>query len=211
MSVVLRLQVGRSEKLRRGQDYFWSQMREHHSAGRNFTVGDIWCRSDDAHRATVSTFMRRLEAAGYIERTGEAQITLAGKREPTFRLVRQQHATPAVSKTGKASSQGRSQQNMWNVMRRERDGWTAAELAVSASTDDVAVTRNTALAYCTRLEQAGVLVVADKGGPGKPRRWWLKGSANTGPRPPMILRSKMVYDQNTARVIGEVLAEEERV
>lgn len=209
MSVVLKLQVGKSEKLRRGQDYFWSQMREHQAAGKEFTVGDIWCNSDEENRSSISTFMRKLEQNGYVERTGANVVGLSGRREPKFRIVRPQLATPKLGQRG-TGRQGLAQQNMWNVMRRERDGWTAADLSVLASTDEVSVTRNTALAYCTRLEQAGILVVADKGGPGRPRRWWLKGSANTGPKPPMILRSKMVYDQNTARVIGEVLAEEER-
>lgn len=210
MSVVIKLQVGKSERLRRGQEYLWSQMREHHAAGMEFTVGDIWRRSDEENRSSVSTFIRKLEQNGYVERTGTNVVGWSGKNEPQFRVARLQVATPKFSRDGAAGQQGLSQQNMWNVMRRERDGWTASDLAVVASTDEVTVTRNTALAYCTRLEQAGILVVADKGGPGRPRNWRLKGSANTGPKPPMILRSKMVYDQNTARVIGEVLAEEER-
>lgn len=211
MPAVLRLQVGKTERLRRGQDFFWSVMRQFHAAGEVFTVGDVWKRSDDDHRATVSTFMRRLETAGYIERVGTFGTSLAGRREPQFRIVRPQLPTPVVGRDGTGSRSGQAQQNMWNVMRRERDGWTASDLAVLASTDEVAVTRNTALAYCTRLEKAGILAVADKGCPGRPRRWWLKGSANTGPKPPMILRTKLVYDQNTARIMGDTLAEEERI
>ena len=54
-----------------------------------------------------------------------------------------------------------------------------------------------------------MLLVAAAGGPGRECRWRLKGSADTGPKPPMILRSKMVYDQNVGVIVGEPLAEED--
>jgi hypothetical protein len=42
---------------------------------------------------------------------------------------------------------------------------------------------------------------------GRARR--LKPSMNSGPRPPMILRAKLVFDQNRHRLVGDIMAEEE--
>lgn len=210
MSAVLKLKIGRTERLLRGQDHFWSVMREKSRYGVPFSVGDVLALSDEDHRSSIADYFRKLEKAGHIERTGERTIQFLNRPEPLFRISRNQTAAPKLTRDGKAGSQGRSQQFMWNVMRRSAGGWTASELAISASTDDVHVTRNTALAYCVRLSSVGMLVVVDKGKPGHERRWRLKGLANTGPKPPMILRSKMVYDQNTELVVGDVLAEEDR-
>ncbi|MCR5855962.1 hypothetical protein [Mesorhizobium sp. J428] len=207
MSAVLKIRVAGCEPIRRGQEHLWATMMEARSA---FTVGDIYKSSAESHRSNVSTYMRRLENAGYIERTAESRLGRNGTSEPMFCVSRRQSATPVISRQGDRSTVGLSQQNMWNVMRRQRAGWTASELAVLASTDDVVVARATALAYSTRLAQAGALIVIDAGKPGTERCWRLKGSADTGPKPPKILRSKLVYDQNTSRILGDILAEEDR-
>lgn len=210
MPIFLKIRVASVEPVRRGKDYWWRTMREIAAEGGDFTVGDVFGASDEAHRSAVSTWFRRLEDAGYIERTGAARRNMAGKNEPLFRILRKQSATPIVAREGVAGGLGLVQQNMWNVMRRQRDGWTASELAVLSTTDTVRVSRNTALAYSTRLCQAGMLAVVDKGAPGRERRWRLKGSADSGPKPPMVLRSKLVFDQNLSKVVGEVMAEEDR-
>lgn len=206
MPIVLKIKVASTQQIRRGKDHCWTRMLQLPA----FTVGDIFHGSSEEHRSTVSSWFRRLERGGFIGRTGENVIGLSGKKEPLFQILRRQTATPVLGREGQASAQGRVQQNMWNVMRRQRDGWTASELSVLSTTDEVAVNRSTALAYSTRLHQADMLVVVDAGCPGRERRWRLKGSADTGPKPPMVLRSKLVFDQNLSKIMGEVVAEEDR-
>lgn len=209
MPALVKIRIAGAEPLRRGKDFLWSVMRELHASGQPFTIGDVWKRSDDPHRAAVGHYIRRLETAGFVERTGEIRLEIDGRNhQPLFRVARPQSATPVVSRAGAESQFGLRQQNMWNVMRRERDGFTAKELAILASTDDVKVAVRTASCYCRRLEGAGIL--GSKRGSGTACRWWLKGSGNTGPKPPIIVQAKLVFDQNTSRIVGEIIAVESR-
>ena len=77
-----------------------------------------------------------------------------------------------------------------------RDGFTFHDLALWGSTDESPVARNTAQAYVQRLADAGYLVQVHAGGPQKPTVWRLKPAMNTGPRPPLVLRAQIVFDQN---------------
>lgn len=209
MSIVLKLTVSNPQRILRGQAFFWSTMRQLQAEGRPITINAIYMASNERHRTTISSYVRRLEELGFVERTGEVIATRSPKQAICYRIVRDQATAPAVTKEPEPR-QGRAQQNMWNVMRRAKGGWTASELALDASTDDVQVPRNTALAYSVRLQDAGMLVVVDMGAPGRERRWRLKGSADTGPKPPKVLRSRLVYDQNRDIIVGPVVAEEER-
>ncbi len=206
MPIVLRLRDATAKRIPRGNDHYWSVMREAHAAGQSFSIASV-NRASNADQRDIRKFFRALLAGGWIELVDEVPHARGGSAEKLYRIVRSQSATPVVNKNG-GGSQGRAQQQMWNVMRRQRAGWTASSLAADASTDEVMVSRSTALAYSTRLHSAEMLIVVEPGGPGKERRWRLKGSADTGPRPPMILRSKMVYDQNTSTVVGPIEAEE---
>ena len=208
MAAFVKLRVTGAERLRRGQDYMWSVIREYHATGQPFSVLDIWKRTAEPQRSTVSAFVIRLEKAGFVKRAGERK-GLSGHAEKLFLVAQSQTAAPVVGKNGGASRYGQGRQNMWNVMRRERDGFTALELAALATTDDVPCAVQTAFNYCKRLEHVGILGVAMPGGKGTPRRWWLKGSGNSGPKPPMIMNGTIVFDQNLSSVVGEVIAEED--
>ncbi|SFZ85968.1 hypothetical protein SAMN02983003_3140 [Devosia enhydra] len=204
MSAVLRLRIGSAEPLLRGNDHFWRVIMELSEGGSTFTLTDVEGRSECGTRAPIRDFVRRLVKGGLVEATPPEE-----HGAPTlYRLIERSRSTPTINRDGTAGRQGRGQQQMWNVMRRETGGWTAQELAISASTDEVSVSAATALAYTRTLCQAGLLVVVTPGGPGKKQVWRLKGSANTGPKPPKILRSKLVYDANTGKVLGDVIAEE---
>lgn len=206
MSIVLQLRDGSAERVLRGQDHFWAVMRQAHANGEAFSVSSI-DRASNADKGDIRKFIRALLAAGFIEPAGETPHDRGGSAEKLYRVSRLQSATPVMGTSGEGR-QGRAQQHMWNVMRRQRGGWTASTLAADASTDDVLVGRATALAYSKRLQDAGMLIIVERGGPRHERRWRLKGSADTGPRPPMILRSRLVYDQNTAKVVGPIEGEE---
>ncbi|MGB3834444.1 MAG: hypothetical protein WA975_21570 [Mesorhizobium sp.] len=208
MSIVLRLQIGKAERILRGQAHYWKVMRALQAEHGEITTSAIDAASN-ADSGDIRKFVRALVAAGYVQPVGETGRLGPGGPEKTYRIVRDQAECPRLAKSG---VQGTGQRNMWNVLRGPlgRDGIDARDLAAFASTDGIPIALDTARTYLKMLAQAGYLACLAKGGPGKLAVWRLKPSMNTGPLPPMILRAKLVYDQNAGRVMGEATAEEDR-
>jgi hypothetical protein len=209
MSLVLKLSVSSAAILKRGQDHYWRVIREIGANGRTFSASDVLDLSNEPQRGTLNDFLRRLEKAGYIEAAG-LQETNGPKATPAklWRLLKSPARRPSLDREGRATRARASQQQMWNFMRgpMARSGFTCRDLAAYASTDEVPVPLQTAKSFVKTLNGAGYLTAADRGRNGS--RWRLKPSMNTGPLPPMILRAKLVFDQNRHSVMGETLAEE---
>ena len=128
-------------------------------------------------------------------------------RPHTYRLIKRQRDTPSFSVSG--VRKGQAQQQMWNVMRRARQGFTISDLALAASTDDLIVAQQTAKDYCNALYNAGALEKLQARTGGKRANCYvLRGSANTGPKAPMRYRTTLIFDQNTGLVLGDAVAEE---
>lgn len=207
MSIVLKLQVSKAERILRGQAHYWKVMRALQAEHGEITTAAIDAASN-GDSGDVRKFVRGLINAGYVQEAGETGRAMPGGNvEKTYRIVRDQAECPRLTKAG----QGTGQRNMWNVLRGPlgRDGLNARDLAAYASTELSPVPVETARSYLKVLAHAGYLVPLAKGGPGRLTVWRLKPSMNTGPLPPMILRSRMVYDQNADRMIGDVVAEGE--
>lgn len=182
----------------RGIEHFWKIIRELDTKGA-WTVHDICLRSS-VHQSTIGDYVRRLVAAGIAIDTGETLET-APRTTPAkiYRLGdHKPMRAPRLRRDGTAADQGRGQQQMWNVMRGPlgRDGFTFVDLSLWGSTDDIRVMRETARKYVQHLANAGYLLQVRAGKPGNPTVWRLKPVMNTGPRPPLILTAKIVYDQN---------------
>lgn len=206
MSIVLKLTMGGSERILRGQAHYWSVMRALQAEHGCFTVTGI-NQASNADRADIRKFIRGLIVHGFVAEAGADEAQAAAEKR--YRIVRDQRACPRLSRD---YSQQTRQQNMWNVLTSPhgREGVNARELAAYASTDEAPVQIETAKAWLKMLSGAGYLACIAKGGPGRLAVWRLKPAMNTGPLPPMILRSKMVYDQNAGKIMGDVIAEEDR-
>lgn len=205
MRVQVRLDVTGARPLRNGSAFWWATILELTRDGKPFTFAALDGASEPYHEKYLGQFLRKLEKAGYIERV-PTQETVR-----TFRLLKRQSQCPVISEDASESRIGIGQQAMWNVMRRRHGGFTVDELALDASTDDVVIARNTAKQYCLLLERAGLLVVQKAGKRGETRNIYvLKGSANTGPKPPRRMRARFVFDPNRNQVLGDVIAEEDR-
>lgn len=183
----------------RGIDHFWKVIRDLDADGP-WSVRDIDLRSNVSHRSTISDFVRRLVAAGMAEIT-DARVAVSGptKSAATYRLSGPQPMrAPRLRRDGTVAEQGRGQQQMWNVMRGPlaRDGFTFHDLALWGSTEQVVISKDSAKKYVQHLAGAGYLLEIRPGAPARPAVWRLKPSMNTGPRPPLILTAKIVYDQN---------------
>lgn len=209
MATVLKLTVGQAEPILRGQDHFWRVVRTLGDDDRRFSASQVATVSQEPHLATVTTFLRRLLAAGFVERDGDIVSAATRRKEQLYRLVKSPEATPRLGKDGAAVRPSSARQHMWNIMRGAagRSGFTFRDLMVLAATEEVPIAAETAKSYIQEIK-AKYLIQLDPGGGNRPALWRLRPAMNTGPLPPMILRAKVVYDQNRSRVIGDVIAEE---
>jgi hypothetical protein len=145
----------------------------------------------------VRDYVTGLSAAGYLERRDNF----------AYVLVRDCGIdAPRVRRDGSEITQGKGREQMWLVMK-VLDDFSARDLAVHASTEDVHVSEIDAKDYIHYLHQAGYLYEQQRGIPGNRSgggslaRYWLLPQKYTGPRPPMIQRVKQVYDQNLKKVV----------
>lgn len=151
---------------------------------------------------TAQTYLLSLDKAGYI-----AQVNVTGMCEvKEYRLVKDCGLeAPRIDRSGRPVVQGQGQEQMWRTMRIMGRDFTAFELAGFASMGGVAVTPVTARDYIKHLHRAGYVSLTVKGpgrGNGGPTsRYRLVPSKYTGPRPPMIQRTKSVYDPNLGKVV----------
>ena len=189
--------------VRAGRDYFWQKLLEASRDGGSATVKELRGVCDPGHDEALRSFLARMYDAGHVERLDD--------RPPyRFRISSPQRDCPVISGDGKPSLKGRAQQQMWNVMRRARLGFTVEQLMIDATTDDVVVGFETAISYLRLLFRAGVVKITSNGRKPADRVFVLTGSGNTGSKAPRRMRAAFMYDPNTCSVLGEVVAEEER-
>lgn len=206
MAKVLKLTISDARPVRRGQEYFWSLILDLTRETDVFTYADVKGMCDQDALVKLRDMLRKLEKAGFLGRLPE--VGKHGRRP--YRLLRRQSECPVLTNGSVESKRGRGIQHMWNVMRRARHGFTAVDLAVDASTDDVVVSYYYAKQYCALLKRAGILGIQRTGQRGVGGNVYvLLGSANTGPKPPRPYRARFVYDPNRCAIVGAVTAEEE--
>ena len=210
MSIQLELRVTAGTPIYRGHDHYWSVIRDLGKGGAIFTLNEVGLRTNDPVNDCVIDYVRRLIKAGYVEVTG-AKKTLTNLRRHTvqqeYRLLKRPKATPKLNRDGSQAKQGIGQEQLWTAIRA-LSSFDTRELAIAATTDDVAVAVETAKSYARHLETAGYLQILRPGSGPVSRIWRLKPSMNTGPKPPRILRSKMVYDANRKEIMGQPVAVE---
>lgn len=140
---------------------------------------------------SVRDYLTGLAAAGYVERQA-AESTRPGS-PITWRLVRDIGVeAPRVRRDGTPVTQGQKRENLWQAMRILRS-FTPRELAVGARTPECMVGVTEAAEYCRYLHMAGYLT--RRGG-----AYQMHATAFTGPRAPMIQRTRRVWDPNRNEV-----------
>ena len=202
MSRVLAFDVPPGKPVLRGNDHYWRVILEVGAGGASWSVTDVLSRSRGADRSSINDFVRRLCRAGF--------VVEAADRQRHYRLIRSQLTTPSLRRDGTPGLQGRGQTAMWNVLRGPlgRSGISAPEVALYASTETVRVAPASAASYLKHLAQAGYLLCLREGKPGKPASYRLKPAMQTGPLPPLVLRTQIVFDQNRGEAVGPVEARE---
>ena len=182
----------------------WEAIRAR--AGSEWTRYQI-ARAADVEDSTVKTYLQALEKAGIIGRASEERISNVAS-EISYLLVRDEGLeAPRLRRDGSRVTQGFAQEAMWRALRIVPGDLNAIELAWHASTVDNPVAPSSAEHYLSSLNLAGYLICTQIGrglgkpGKGMPARYRLKPARNTGPRPPMICRTKVVYDPNEDKVV----------
>jgi len=196
MPIILKVKIGASRPILRGHDHYWSVIRRLGTDGATFTAAAVSMDCQPGVEADIRDFIRRLCRAG-IARRNEAGLV---------ELLQRPSNTPRLARDGSENPQWRGRQQMWNVMRRSVGGIATKQLAIDATTDDVAVSEGAAKSYCQALHAAGLLIIVPKS---RPAIYRLTGSANTGPKAPKVLASQLIYDENLAAIVGDVIEAEE--
>lgn len=180
----------------------WEAIRKH--AG-TFTLYQI-SRKANADDETVYTYLRSLEKGGFLEGVKQPGAKI-GTAEKKWKLIRDNGVeAPRLKRDGTPVTQGLGTEAMWRSMRIIGN-FNARELAAHACASGVVVKESTAKTYVGALAAAGYLKVAEAAklaSPGKPpvqARYALAPGKYTGPRPPMIQRTKTLYDPNIGKVV----------
>lgn len=199
MSAILELIVKPGEHIERGNAHYWSVIRKLTEKDRHTVISldAVRRKCADTNTSTIKRYLLALENGGILERCGDDQWVI--KRRPLI--------APSIGQDGEPLVSG--QEAMWNAIRA-LGSFTAQEVRVSASVEDAPIPMSTVKAYLKRLNAAGYLKVEQKGTTRNFAIYRLKPAMNTGPFPPAVLKSKMVYDRNRREIMGQVIAEEDR-
>lgn len=171
-----------------------------------------WTRCQIARAAgvddsTVSTYMQALVKAGIVVKVSEERISNVAS-EVSYRLDRDEGLeAPRLRRDGSRVTQGFAQEQMWRALRLLKADTNGRELAAHASTSAMPVSEGAADAYLGALKLAGYLACTREGkglgraGKGIQARYRLLPARNTGPRPPMVCKLRVIYDPNEDKVV----------
>lgn len=182
----------------------WEAVRDTEIGGNpengGFTAADI-ARACKVEAPAVSEYLRALHLGGYLGRHEPAH-----RGEPARYWIELDNGVeaPRVRKDGSEATSGRGNEAMWQAMRHFLPSFDFREVAAYASTAEHPVLPDTAKAYVLALHAAGYLdeiEPAKRGCQAKPARYSLRRDHDSGPRPPMIQRTRTVYDPNLGRVV----------
>lgn len=183
------------------RDAIWEAIRKIGGSNAVFTSREVR-RETCCSRSQIDEYIAGLTAAGYLR-------IVAEKDKPgSSHLYTLENdcgiEAPRVRRDGSAVTQGLGREQMWRTMRLLKE-FTALDLAIQASTEEAVVQPQTATEYCRYLALAGYLTVISKGrgkgSGGVPSRYRFVPTRNSGPMPPMLQRTKQVFDPNLDQVV----------
>lgn len=182
------------------QDCVWLAIR----ALRTFSRADleIWLvqqKYSGINTNTVSGYLTKLLKGGYIVHK-EKEPLKGGVWRCIYQLEKDVGIeAPRLTRAGQESIQGRGREQLWRSMKVLGD-FDHRDLAIAASTEAVQVSLNESRDYIKHLYKAAYLQLTQPAGQ-FPARYRLLPSKFTGPKPPMIQRTKRLFDPNLNRVV----------
>lgn len=171
-----------------------------------------WEKYDIARKAdlvdqTVGTYLQALVKAGIVVETRREKVGNVGVRIWYRLAIDKGVEAPRLRRDGTEVTQGLAQEQMWRTLRMLQADTNARELAAHASTPAIPVAEAAAVDYLKVLFAADYLACTKEGqrsgkaGILAPARYRLKAARNTGPRPPMVCRTRVLYDPNLDDVV----------
>ena len=164
-------------------------------------------RRADVEDQTVGTYIQALVKGGIVVETCREKHGNVAQKVCYRLAIDKGLDAPRLRRDGSPVVQGLSQEQMWRTLRMMNADTNFRELAAHASTPGVPVSPAAASDYIQVLYHAGYLTQTRAGGPAKPARYKLK--KNTGPRPPMLCRTRVLYDPNVGEVVWAARVTEE--
>lgn len=176
-----------------GPQHYWAEMIALSGAG--FTIGDIYGRTNGVTYDVVKKYVLFCAAGGAIMRLG-SRDGVAGRSVAIYGVADLRAAAPIMRRKDFADDRGRRAQQLWTAMRGLRS-FTCPELAVAASTDDLAISAGRARKYVKELARHGyVAEIGTRARIGQTAQWRLLPGRNTGPRAPAITARGELIDRN---------------
>ena len=188
-----------AHQVQQARQDLWDQIRRL----KTFVRGDLE-QAGGLSQDAIRDYLRGLVRAGYLSREEQGaarRVSGVKKRPDLYRLVRDIGIdAPRVRRDGSEVSQGRGREQMWRTLKIV-GSVSAKDLAVQASTEEQAVSHETAKEYLLTLHRAGYLKCTQQPQGQKPGRYRLIPTRYYGPKPPQIQRVNAVYDPNLGRVV----------
>lgn len=176
-----------------------------------WTLTEIAARAK-AHPTAVQSYVHALGLAGIVVSRTESRRRQAADRHETFMAIaigdEEQYRlavdagaeAPQVTKGGAIVDGLTAQEAIWKAARVFRR-FTWEDIAGAVSSDERPVSSGTVKAYLADLHAAGYLKKSIPSRPGVPALWSLRPERDTGPRAPMVQRSKTIFDPNTGQSV----------
>lgn len=184
-----------------GAQAIWDEIRKQRHA---FTLRSLWNvieKRRGGNMKTIHGYLSRLRLGGYITVLRHETLQGVGVIN-VYELSRDNGVeAPRLDKDGKASAPQKIE-HLWRSMRILGE-FSFRDLAISASTEEVSISEQTARRYARALADAGYLVETAAGRrQGSSTRWRFLQSKYTGPKPPILNRERTeVFDQNTRKIV----------
>lgn len=180
--------------------------------GAEFVLRDVICGAES--QEAVRDYILALTRANHLATREVPNKGDRGTCLKVYTLANDAGAeAPRLKRDGTPVTQGLAQEQMWRTLRMGMGDTNARELAAHASSPTVAVSEVAAKGYLKMLNTAGYLETTRKGhgtgNGGVQARYRLLPARNTGPRPPMVCRTKVIYDPNEDRIVHQPQVTEE--
>ena len=152
-----------------------------------FTAREL-ADATDLSMHQVSYFVQVWIKDGLVDRqdTGPAELV-------RYRVLNPGEVRPQIAASETPTA------NMWTAMRGLRS-FSPRDIAAHSSTQKTTVTLEMAQSYCQMLVRASYLRVMDKAIPGR-RDAVYRLIQNSGPRPPVERRVRVVFDENLQKIV----------
>ena len=183
----------------RGYRVFWAIILEQGRGGNPFTVADVHGKTNAA-LDTVRGYMASLARAGYLKLVEQREREGGRPAANVYRLLKTPQDAPRLRRDGTPVEMGAAREQMWRTIHM-LGKFTVRDLVVAASTERTPIKESDAKDYLRYLRAAGYLASQRQALPGGPALYRLLPGRYTGPKPPMVQRTRQVFDPNLGKVV----------